>query len=346
MAATIGATRDALRPAVAHARAGPAVVDFAAVTEVDDIGLAQVMAALIDTRAQGRSLRLENVSPAVLERLSLLDPREVLAKPAPQPEEGTLLQLGGRTIEMTRDAREYLATVLELVARLIMHRRGLHLANIVDQILIIGIGAIPILCLIGFLIGLIIAFQAAYQLRDFGANIYVANMVGLALTRELGPFVTGILVAGRSGSAIAAEVATMKINHELDALRTMAIDPYSYVLLPRVIATVVALPILVAIADLLGVLGGLVIAIGPLSLTPGAYIDQVIIAVKVNDVLLGVLKSVTFGVIIATIACHKGSQVSGGSREVAAATTASVVSSIFWMIVCDAIVTMVYFFVG
>ncbi|MCX5659953.1 MAG: MlaE family lipid ABC transporter permease subunit [Planctomycetota bacterium] len=346
-AATIRATRDALAPALAHARtAGPAVVDLAQVAAVDDIGLAQIMAALLDARAEGKTLRVENVPQDVLRRLSLLDPKDVMAAPQAGPRAGALESLGDGFFARTRDGAEFLGIVVELVIRLVMRPKGLRLKAIVEQVMIIGVGAIPILSLIGFLIGVIIAFQAAYQLRDLGANLYVANMVGLSMARELSPFVTGILVAGRSGSAIAAEIATMKINLELDALRTMAIDPTSSVLLPRVIATIIAVPILVALANVLGILGGLVIAVGPLSLSAGSYWDQILIAMRPNDILIGMLKAVTFGIVIATIACHKGSQVSGGSREVAAATTAAVVSSIFWMIVCDAIVTMVFFFVG
>lgn len=346
MAASLAATRESLRPALAHVRAtGPAVLDLAGVTSFDDVGLAQVLALVLDARALGRNVRVENVPPEALRRLSLLAPGDVLARPAPVEADGPVESLGERFIQKTRDGHEYLVLLLELVVRLLLRRRGLRLKQIVQEILVIGVGAIPILCLIGFLIGLIIAFQAAYQLRDFGASIFVANMVGIAMARELSPFVTGILVAGRSGSAIAAEVATMKINHELDALRTMAIDPVSSVLLPRVIATVIAVPILVALANILGVLGGMVIAVGPLSLSAGAYFDQLLVAVKPNDVLVGLLKAVTFGLIIATVACHKGMQVSGGSREVASATTSAVVSSIFWMIVCDAAVTMVFFYV-
>jgi phospholipid/cholesterol/gamma-HCH transport system permease protein len=207
------------------------------------------------------------------------------------------------------------------------------------QALRIGVDALPIVGLIAFLLGLIMAFQAAYQLRQFGANIFVANLVGVSMVRELGPLMSAIVVAGRSGSAIAAELGTMIVGEEIDALRTMGINEIRFLVVPRVYAITFTQPSLTLFANAVGIFGGFLIAILYLDLSAAAYIQQTISALSLNDLITGLSKSVVFAWIIALIGCHCGLRITGGAEGVGRATTTSVVASIFFIIVADSVFT-------
>ncbi|HCN19559.1 MAG TPA: hypothetical protein DIS73_04650 [Planctomycetia bacterium] len=208
-----------------------------------------------------------------------------------------------------------------------------------------GIEAIPIILLISFLVGFIMAFQAAVQLRQFGADIFVANLVGLSVVRELGPLMTAIIVAGRSGAAFAAEIGTMKVSEEIDALKSMGLDPTRFLIIPKIIATVVTVPTLTLVSDLVGIFGGLVVAVTFLDITPWGYILQTQRALDIFDVFSGYLKSIVFALLIAGIGCMRGLQVEGGAQEVGRLTTSAVVSGIFLIIVYDALFTLMFNYV-
>ncbi len=205
-----------------------------------------------------------------------------------------------------------------------------------------GADAVPIVVLINFLIGFVMAFQGAVQLKQFGANIFVADLVGLAITRELGPLMTAIIVCGRSGAAFAAQLGSMKVSEEIDALRTMGFGPMRYLVMPRVIALMIVLPALTLLGDMVGILGGLVVGLISLDLTMEAYINQTLRAVHVWDVYSGLLKSVFFAIAIAIIACQQGFAASGGAEGVGKRTTSSVVASLFALILIDAVFTVLF----
>lgn len=205
-----------------------------------------------------------------------------------------------------------------------------------------GVNAVPITLLIVFLIGLITGYQGAIQLAEFGADIFIANLIGISITRELSPLMVAILVAGRSGSAFAAEIGTMKVAEEIDALTTMGFDVMKFLVLPRVLAVVIAMPILVLLCDLVGILGGLISAISALDITMTTYFNQLQLAVMVMDVITGLIKSLVFGFLIAMMGCFRGLQVSGGAESVGRYTTSSVVSSVFLIILVDAVFTFVF----
>jgi phospholipid/cholesterol/gamma-HCH transport system permease protein len=198
-----------------------------------------------------------------------------------------------------------------------------------------GVDGLPIVGLISFLIGLIMAFMSSLQLRQFGANIYVASLVALAIVKELGPIMTAILVAGRSGSAFAAEIGTMMVNEEVDALTTMGFDSTRFLVIPKVLASVVVVPMLTVYADVIGVLGGLVVGVTGLDLTFSSYVKQTMSSIKVFDIGSSLVKSVCFALLISGIVCHRGFQVRGGAEAVGEAATSAVVSAIFLIIVCD-----------
>lgn len=206
-----------------------------------------------------------------------------------------------------------------------------------------GADAVPIVLLINFLIGFVMAFQGAVQLKQFGANIFVADLVGLALARELGPLMTAIIVCGRSGAAFAAELGTMKVSEEIDALRTMGFGPMRFLVLPRALALMLVMPALTLIADLVGIIGGLFVGLISLNLTFSGYLYETQSAVTVWDVFSGLIKSVVFALVIALISCQQGLATSGGAEGVGRRTTASVVATLFALILVDAAFTILFY---
>lgn len=209
-----------------------------------------------------------------------------------------------------------------------------------------GVNAVPITLLIVFLIGLISGYQGALQLSKFGADIFIADLIGISITRELAPLMTAIIVAGRSGSAFAAEIGTMKVSEEVDALNSMGYDYMNFLVLPRVLAVVIAMPFLVLITDVAGIAGGLIAALSTLEITVTGYINQLNRAISFFDVFTGVGKSIVFGFLISAIGCFRGMQVRGGAESVGKFTTASVVTGIFLIIVFDALFTYIFQILG
>jgi phospholipid/cholesterol/gamma-HCH transport system permease protein len=209
----------------------------------------------------------------------------------------------------------------------------------------VGVNAVPIVALIGFLMGLIMAFQAAIPLGQFGAQIFVANLIGLAILRELGPLMTAIVLAGRSGSAFAAELGTMKVREELDALKTMGLEPVPFLVVPRVIAAVLMTPLLTIFADLVGLIGGAVVLLS-LGFPLITFWNQVQLAVGYGDLLGGLAKSFVFGVLVAAIGCLRGLQTQTGASAVGESTTRAVVSGIILIVIADGLFSVIYYYLG
>src|SRR5712672_568182 len=216
----------------------------------------------------------------------------------------------------------------------------------VSQALDVGVRALPILSLITFFIGLILALQAAYELRRFGAISYVATAVAISMSRELGPLITAIVVIGRSGSAFAAEIATMKVTEEIDALETMAISPVNFLVTPKLLAMIVMLPCLTIWANTMGILGGSLFGIAKADFTFARYIQASIESLYLRDIVSGLVKSVMFGITITIVGCLEGLSTSGGAEQVGHSTTRAVVMSIFLVIVVDLIFTALFYFMS
>ncbi len=202
--------------------------------------------------------------------------------------------------------------------------------------------ALPIVSLISFLVGLILAFVGAVQLQQFGAQIYVADLVGLGMAREMGAMMTGIIMAGRTGAAFAAQLGTMRVNEEIDALTTMGFSPMDFLVLPRMLALMTMLPSLCLYADFMGILGGLVVGVGMLDLELAQYVNESILAVSLLDFGLGLIKSAVYGVLIAIAGCYRGMQCGNSSAAVGEAATSAVVTSIVWIVVASAVLTVIY----
>ncbi len=205
-----------------------------------------------------------------------------------------------------------------------------------------GPKALPIVTLISILVGLILAFVGAVQLSMFGAQLYIANLVGLGMAREMGAMMTAVIMAGRTGAAYAAQLGTMKVNEEIDALKTMGISPMDFLVLPRVVALVLMMPLLCLYADFMGILGGMVVGVGMLDLTFVEYYTQTKAALGMRDFNVGLFKSAVFGVLVAVAGCMRGMESGRSSSAVGEAATRAVVTGIVWIIVSDAILTVVY----
>jgi phospholipid/cholesterol/gamma-HCH transport system permease protein len=217
---------------------------------------------------------------------------------------------------------------------------------IVQQTVRAGNRSLPLVGLITFLVGMIIALQSAYQLRELGAMNLLGGLVGLAVTRELAPLLTAIIVAGRFGSAIAAELGTMKVSQEIDALTVMGLDPVGFLLVPRLVALLVAVPCLTIFADAIGILGGLSVATGVLQMNASVYLADTVDSLVLQDIFTGLVKAIVFAGIIGLVGCHQGLRVQGGAEQVGRATTTSVVRSIMLVIAADLFVTAIFFLRG
>ena len=205
-----------------------------------------------------------------------------------------------------------------------------------------GFNALPIVGLLSFLLGVVVAYQGADQLRQYGANIFVADLVGLSMLREFAPLITAIIIAGRSGSAYAAQIGTMSVTEEIDAMRTLGIAPLDVLVVPKILALLIALPLLTVFADVLGVFGGMIMARAQLGVGFPEFLDRLVKAVSITSYLIGICKAPVFAAIIAVVGCFHGFRAQGGADSVGRQTTRSVVQSIFLVIVADALFSIAF----
>jgi phospholipid/cholesterol/gamma-HCH transport system permease protein len=223
-------------------------------------------------------------------------------------------------------------------------KKGQRKGSVIQQSVLIGVDALGIICLLSLILGLILALQSAAQLRQFGANIFVADLIAISMVTEMGPILTAIILAGRSGSAIASEIATMQVTEEIDALKMMAINPIRYVVVPKFHAITICIPLLVTASTLIGIFGGLIIAVTYLDLSAIVFFNRVFEVLTLKDVLVGLGKSYFFAWVIVIIGSYYGFNVKGGAEGVGKVTTQSVVASIFWIIILDAISSLIFYF--
>jgi phospholipid/cholesterol/gamma-HCH transport system permease protein len=222
--------------------------------------------------------------------------------------------------------------------------KSVSFTRAVHQAMAVGIEALPIASLISFFIGMILALQGAYELRRLGALQLVASAVAISMTRELGPLMTAIIVIGRSGSAFAAEIGTMKVNEEIDALQTMALEPVHFLVAPKFLAMILMLPCLTTWSDFMGVLGGALFGISSAGFTLQSYLRATIDAIVMRDIITGLIKSLMFGIVITAVGCQEGFSTGLGSEQVGRSTTSAVVKSIFLVIAVDLVFTAIFYF--
>jgi phospholipid/cholesterol/gamma-HCH transport system permease protein len=224
--------------------------------------------------------------------------------------------------------------------------KPLRLQSAASQAMEVGVRALPILSLITFFIGLILALQAAYELGKLGAMNLVAKTVALSMSRELGPLITAIVVIGRSGSAFAAEIGTMKVSEEIDALEVMAINPVHFLVAPKFLAMMIMLPCLTIWANTMGIFGGALFGVAQANFTWGSYIQASVESLYLRDILSGLAKSVMFGITITAVGCLEGLSTGGGAEQVGRSTTKAVVISILLVVAVDLVFTAIFFFAG
>jgi len=314
------------------------LVDLSGLRCLDTVGA--LLLRKMEEESGKRSLTLEyrGVSDSLSGTLRMV-PREYgeswdVSRRQPSLVEG----IGEEAVHFFTDIIEITTFVGDLVkalASVCLRFRSVRWKDVLHYMKRAGVDGLPIVGLISFLLGLIMAFMSSLQLKQFGANIFVASLVGIALVRELGPIMTAILVAGRSGSAYAAEIGTMVVNEEVDALTTMGFEPVSFLTVPKVLATILVVPLLTLYADFFGIAGGLVVGITGLDLTVHSYVQQTMNSITLFDVFSSLFKSVVFAVIIAGIGCQRGLKVGRGAEGVGASATSAVVSAIFLIIVTD-----------
>ena len=222
------------------------------------------------------------------------------------------------------------------------HLRHIRWKEMTFEIYESGIKALPIIMLTMFLIGVVVAYQSAAQLKLYGANIFIVDMLGISILRELAPMLAAIIVAGRSGSSYAAQIGVMKITEELDAMRIMGFDPYAFLVIPRMLALVIMMPILIFFADIAGIIGGMLIAKVDLGLSTTIFMERFVEVVSVKHFWIGLLKGPFFAMLIATIGIYRGLQVKNDTQSIGFNTTKAVVESIFAVIICDAFFSIVF----
>jgi phospholipid/cholesterol/gamma-HCH transport system permease protein len=260
-----------------------------------------------------------------------------------------LVWLGQNVLDMIKATGALLTFLGQVGLAFGQFIRGRARLRTVDLWLIVqasGAQALPIVSLISFLVGLIMAFMGANQLQQFGAQIYVANLVGLSMAREMGAMMTGIIMAGRTGAAFAAQLGTMIVNQETDALITMGLNPMEFLVVPRMLALMLMVPLLCIYAAVVGILGGAVVGVGMLHLGTAQYYQQTLSALHLLDFVVGLIKGTVFGILIALAGCLRGMQCGRSASAVGAAATSAVVTGIVWIIVADAVLTIMYNVLG
>jgi phospholipid/cholesterol/gamma-HCH transport system permease protein len=322
-------------------------VDLAGLDFLDSAGALALIE--LENQARTRSITYELVNPSDKARgiMALIDPKALTISPLiTDRKTGNFLErVGDETLAILGDFKRVLIFLGELLRALtyaLFHPRSVRWDDVLSYMKRAGVDGLPIVGLISLLLGLILAFMSSLQLKQFGANIYVASLLAIAIVKELGPIMTAILVAGRSGSAFAAEIGTMMVNEEVDALTTMGFTPVRFLAVPKVLAAMIVVPLLTLYADFFGIIGGLIVGVMGLDLTVYTYLKATQQSLSLLDIITSLIKSGVFAVLIAGIGCQRGFEVRGGAEAVGSATTSAVVAAIFLIIVTDSAFALVF----
>lgn len=324
---------------------GELVIDGSAISALDTSGAWLLQRTMKGWEQRGRTVRVRGLRPEFDALLQLIAARVPTAEPASPVTPPLLARFGKRAWRSLLGISGMLSFVGEsaiILLRSLAQPRRIRWRHVLYNLQTAGFEALPITGLLSFLMGIVIAYQGAEQLQRFGANIYVADLVGLSMIRELSPLLTAIIVAGRSGSAYTAQIGTMKVTEEVDALRTIGVGPLELLVLPKMLALIIALPLLTVYTDVTGVLGGMVMARAKLNVSFVTFLDRLDDAISLTSYLIGVGKAPVFAVIVALVGCYQGFQVTGSADSVGRQTTVSVVQSIFLVIVTDALFSIVF----
>jgi phospholipid/cholesterol/gamma-HCH transport system permease protein len=341
---TAAAARRQIQTELAAARAATIEIDTSGINHADMSGMSLLYELTEGQLAPGVRAGVTGLKPEFATLLAAFPTRESIEKLAtPAVRKSLPKEIGAETVSVLADLREqltFLGGAVQAFAAALRRPRTMRWQEVAVVFEKAGVNAVPIVSLISFLTGLIIAFQSAQPLAMFGAQAYTANIIGIVMIREFGPIFTAIILAGRSGSAFAAEIGTMKVNEELDALTTMGLEPMRFLIVQRILAGILLMPALTAFSMLTGVLGGVVVMLAmgfPFAQVWSHLVDSV----GVSDVLVGTIKAVVFGAIVSGLGCLRGMQTKQGPSAVGDSATRAVVSGILMIIVVDALFAVV-----
>lgn len=320
--------------------------DCAGLTHWDSSFLAALFSFLRSARtSQEKPVRLEGLpegAGALLELACAVPERK--SENGKQGETSVLARIGSATVGLGRSIGTVVPFIGEITLAFFRFLRGaarIRTRDLLELLTECGPKALPIVSLISALVGLIFAFIGAIQLEQFGAKIYVANLVGIAMAREMAAVMVGVIMAGRTGAAFAAQIGTMEVNEEVDALKTLGISPIEFLVLPRMLALIVTMPLMCAYANLCGIAGGALVSALALDISPVLYLQQTKAAVALSDLWVGIVKSIVFGALVALCGCYHGIRCGRSASAVGLATTSAVVSSIVCIVIADAVFAVV-----
>ncbi|MFO7891558.1 MAG: MlaE family lipid ABC transporter permease subunit [bacterium] len=323
-------------------------LDLSAVKEIDSSGVAFLEEFRAQAQSRSLSVELTGVSEKISKAMKVFSLKDDTKGIKISKEKGSFWEWLGTIVFYGWEKVEgffLLIVDTSLYAfQGLFNKRGMRRGEFLNQSILIGMNALPIIGLISFLIGFILALQSAAQLRQFGASIYVADLIAISMTREMGPLMTAVVLAGRSGSSFTSEIANMVVTEETDALRSMGLNPIKYVVVPKVHAITVTAPMLTILSMIIGIAGSFLVGITYLGIGAEPFFQEVINALILKDIITGLVKSFIFAWIIVTVGAHYGLNVKGGSEGVGRATTASVVTSIFLIVLADSILGLVFYF--
>lgn len=325
--------------------------DLSGLQRLDTAGAWLIHRARKNQQAVGASVRLVGAAPqfqVLIDEVAANDQEPPLL-PHTNPIVEWVASIGASTLDMGARGKDFLGffgLVVMTLLRSIVQPWRLRLVPMVHHMEQVGLNALPIVGLISFLIGVVIAYQGANQMRQFGAEVFVVNLIAVSILREIGILLAAIVIAGRSGSAFTAQIGAMKVNEEIDAMRTLGLDPVEVLVLPRLLALVLAMPLLAFFADIMGLLGGGLMSWIVLDIKPDQFIERLGDAVSLWSFWIGIIKAPFFAVIIALVGCYEGFQVGGSAESVGHMTSRSVVEAIFLVIVVDAAFSIFFQLLG
>ncbi len=342
---------DGLR-SVKPGRLRHAELHLAGVDRLDTAGawlIDRTRAALVGAGAEVQLVGLREEHQGLMNRVLEIGALEKLPPPPGRGLVDLLAQLGEAVVDgltRSRNMIGFFGQIVVTLGRVLVHPARIRFVSFVSHLEQTGLNALPIVGLLSFLVGVVLAYQGVDQLRKFGADVFMVNLVGVATLREMGILLTAILIAGRSGSAFTAQIGTMQVNEEVDAMRTLGLDPIEVLVLPRMLALIIAMPLVTFFANIMALVGGGLIGVALIDLTVPQFIRQLQLAVDLWDFWVGIIKAPVFAFLIAMVGCFEGLRVEGSAESVGRLTTQSVVESIFLVIVFDAVFSVLFSYLG
>jgi len=320
----------------------PIVVDASRLSYVDDVGIALLFDLIRRERPPTAQIEIRNLDPTLAGLVAAYDPKDFVQAPRSRSRIGIFEQIGRATaaqIAYGRTMRDFIGDCLAALGVGITRRGAIRWGEVFDVATEAGANAVPIVLLVGFLMGVIIAFEIGLVAQQFGAVIFVVNGVGVAMLRELGPLMTAIVFAGRTGAAFAAQIGTQKVNEEVNAISTFGLNPVHFLVLPRLLAATVVVPLLSVLADLVGLFGGALVMV-TFDIGYLQFYTQLLGAVSAGDFTIGIAKAAVYGLTIAAIGCQRGLATGAGATSVGLSATSAVVTSIVMIVVIDGVFTI------